>query len=198
VACKLKLSRQQKEITGGEKKVLSVKTTDRIKREKEETMIRKMRDRKGFTLIELMIVVAIIGILAAIAIPNFLKFQAKSKQSEAKTNLKAIYTAETSYFGEYSTYNTFDSVNWAPVGTSQRYDYSLGADQGIANPPGPGATLLIVSTDGVDDSGSITAGDDVDQNVFTSAAIGNIDNDAALDEWSINDNNSLVNVNNDV
>ena len=60
---------------------------------------------RGFTLIELMIVVAIIGILAAIAIPNFIKFQAKSKQSEAKTNLKAIFTAEKSYYGERDAYN---------------------------------------------------------------------------------------------
>ena len=50
------------------------------------------KGKKGFTLIELMIVVAIIGILAAIAIPNFLQFQAKSKQSEAKSNLGAIFT----------------------------------------------------------------------------------------------------------
>jgi len=59
---------------------------------------------EGFTLIELMIVVAIIGILAAIAIPNFLKFQLRSKTGEAKANLAAIRTAEEGYFSEYSTY----------------------------------------------------------------------------------------------
>ena len=60
--------------------------------------------KKGFTLIELMIVVAIIGILASIAIPSFLKFQCKSKQSEAKTALKAVYTTQLAYNGEFGTY----------------------------------------------------------------------------------------------
>jgi prepilin-type N-terminal cleavage/methylation domain-containing protein len=50
------------------------------------------RQQHGFTLIELMIVVAIIGILAAIAIPNFVRFQARARQSEVNTNLKSLFT----------------------------------------------------------------------------------------------------------
>jgi len=71
--------------------------------------VRKLHTRRGgFTLIELMIVVAIIGILAAIAIPNFLRFQLKAKSSEAKSNLAAIRTAEESFFAEYGVYVSAD------------------------------------------------------------------------------------------
>lgn len=69
-------------------------------------MFKAFRKQEGFTLIELMIVVAIIGILAAIAIPNFLQYQMKSRQSEAKTNLMAIKTSEVSWQGERGCYLT--------------------------------------------------------------------------------------------
>jgi len=61
-------------------------------------------ESKGFTLIELMIVVVIIGILAAIAIPRFMAASTKSKQSEAKLILKQIYEMERAYHQEYGTY----------------------------------------------------------------------------------------------
>ncbi len=102
-------------------------------------LIRK--SNKGFTLIELMIVVAIIGILAAIAIPNFLRFQLKAKSSEGKVNIAAIRTAEESYLAEFGVYvlavaspaaipgsskdifadmggvgTSFDTLGWAPEG----------------------------------------------------------------------------------
>jgi type IV pilus assembly protein PilA len=67
--------------------------------------MRKLRaSRAGFTLTELMITVAIIGILAAIAIPNFVSYQNRSKRSEAMTNLEAVVKAEIAYFGANGVY----------------------------------------------------------------------------------------------
>ena len=85
-------------------------------------MQKSLRNRKGFTLIELMIVVAIIGILAAIAIPNFLRFQLKSKTSEGKVNLAAIRTGEESYLAEFGTYvSAAAAPTGAPTTTKQQW-----------------------------------------------------------------------------
>jgi type IV pilus assembly protein PilA len=69
-------------------------------KQQRRVIMKSLRNSKGFTLIELMIVVAIIGILAAIAIPNFIQYQMRSRTSEAKTNLAAIKTANLAFQAE--------------------------------------------------------------------------------------------------
>jgi type IV pilus assembly protein PilA len=145
-----------------------------------------------------MIVVAIIGILAAIAIPNFLRFQAKSKQSEAKTNLGGIFTAQTSYFSENNRYGSFTEIAWAPIGTKQLYTYYSGSDGGggsglgdFKDAPAPAGHTGWAGTPTPAQSTGTTAG-------FTSGAIGNIDSDAVTDIWTINDLKNLQNVSDDV
>ena len=59
--------------------------------------------QKGFTLIELMIVIAIIGILAAIAIPQFVTYRQKGYNTQAKGELKSFYTACQAYFADSPT-----------------------------------------------------------------------------------------------
>ncbi len=82
--------------------------------------------KKGFTLIELMIVVAIIGILAAIAVPNFVKFQAKGKQAEANAQLKAIFTSQKANFPTNEGYwSDIGAIGFTPE-RGNRYYYDLG------------------------------------------------------------------------
>jgi type IV pilus assembly protein PilA len=104
------------------------------------------QNQKGFTLIELMIVVAIIGILAAVAIPAFSRYQMKSKTSEASINLAAIATSEIAYQAEYDTFLDcaatpagnaspgkrlwatnagWDAIGFAPKDTQVYYTYAV-------------------------------------------------------------------------
>jgi prepilin-type N-terminal cleavage/methylation domain-containing protein len=84
-----------------------------------------LRSQKGFTLIELMIVVGIIGILVAIAAPNFSRYQSRARQSEAKIGLSAIYAGEKSFYSEYSAYAAnLNIIGYVPEG-SKRY-YTIG------------------------------------------------------------------------
>lgn len=137
---------------------------------------------KGFTLIELMIVVAIIGILAAIAIPNFLRFQARARQSEAKTNLKAYFTAAKSMYAEQGAL-TCGFCGWNPE-AGNRYAYR--AHTAAAEVSRSGSSGGAVSN-------AQAAACNSTLGTFTANAVANIDSDTFNDEWSINDGNALCN-----
>lgn len=134
-------------------------------------MIRK--NQKGFTLVELMIVVVIIGILAALAIPRFMRATTKSKQSEAKQILKQIYTMQHSYRQEKDIYwitgatasatapNAFASIG-VDIGASARYSYTIASTDA-------GAT-----------------------NFIATATSGILDDDVPVDTWTINELGTLL------
>jgi type IV pilus assembly protein PilA len=102
----------------------------------------KRKNEKGFTLIELMIVVAIIGILAAVAIPAFMKYIKKSKTSEARTHVQKIYAGAREYWMDRNTAKgaiQADSPQFPDVGGgSGRIGYT--ADPGCCAMIGSGGT----------------------------------------------------------
>ena len=118
----------------------------------------------GFSLMEVMIVVVIIGILAALAYPNLEKYLKRARQTEAKTNLSAIYTAQKIYFSLHQSYA--DDIN----------ELDLSLAQGDLD-----TFTMEAST-----------------STFKAQAEGNIDDDAALDTWTIDQDKDLLNTIDDV
>ncbi len=116
-----------------------------------------------------MIVVVIIGILAALAIPRFMRSTTKSKQSEAKQLLKQIYTMQRAYRQEFNSYclNGATASATAPTAFAR-----LGVDIMAAS------RYSYVMAAGL--------------NTFTCTATGNLDDDVANDIWTMNQAGTLV------
>jgi len=128
----------------------------------------------GFTLIELMIVVAIIGILAAIAIPNFTRFQLKSKSSEGKVNLAAIRTAQEAYAAEFGLFVTAATTPpaWTPRTQKAKFENGGVADFNRLGWAPEGSVYFSYETTASAKGGA-----------FTAAADADIDGDSNLQTW---------------
>ncbi|MEE9443088.1 MAG: prepilin-type N-terminal cleavage/methylation domain-containing protein [candidate division Zixibacteria bacterium] len=134
------------------------------------------RNQKGFTLIELMIVVVIVGILAALAVPRFMRVSTKSKQVEAKQMLKQLYSMERQYRLDHTSY-------WGAGVTGSAVAPT--AFEGIMVEIMPSAIYTY----------TINTADDTD--LLVTATCGILDDDDDVDTWTIDEGGNLICVSND-
>lgn len=153
----------------------------------------------GFTLIELMIVVAIIAFLSVIAVPNYFKFLAKSRRSEAYMNLGSIYTAQKAYWAENGTYTDklsgSGSLGWEPQGYSgggknEKFYYTYGF--------GSGAEGQNFFTGKKETSSAHLGIAKADKNSFIAGAACDIDGDGIPDIITIDQNGDIKIVQDDL
>lgn len=167
-------------------------------------MKKVVKSDQGFTLVELMVVVAIIGILSAIAVPNFKRYQAKSKQSEAKIQLAAVYSTEISSQADYDGYASclselgYDTParGYYTVGFPAAFQTSV-TDRGgtcTATVLYPPTTLRKAHAGAAAITTANVGGATPTATSFTAGATGSVTTNATtLDTWTINESKNLLN-----
>jgi type IV pilus assembly protein PilA len=129
-------------LRAGKKSIPPLSETTLMKPELQAKFLQHLNKKnqdEGFTLIELLVVIIIIGILAAIALPNFLNQSAKAKQSEAKQNIGVINRTQTAYRTENTSFaNSFDVLaigtltGSGTTASTTNYSYTLAGGQDSA------------------------------------------------------------------
>ena len=137
-----------------------------------ENQTRRGSSRAGFTLLEVMIALAVVGVLAAIAIPLLTSYQLRSKSAEAKTNLAAIRVLEESFYSEHQTYRSANAEPAAIPGTVAAAFDDVNSDFG---------PLGFVPQGQVYFSYGVTVSDD--GSGFTADAGADIDGDGFVQYW---------------
>lgn len=157
-----------------------------------------MNKKLGFSLIELMIVIAIVAFLSMIAIPSYSKYLAKAKRAEAYMQLSSIYAAQKSYWAEHGTYTTQLSgqggAGWQPEGYNGGgqqekfyYTYGFGGGEGTS-----------CFTGKLNCPSSHLASAYADDKGFLAIAAADIDGDGQLDILSVDHHNNIKIVQDDL
>ena len=159
--------------------------------------MRKLRENAGFSLVELMVVVGIIGVLTTLAIPNYTKFANKAKQSEAKSQLAAIYTVEKAYQVEASTFTAcLSDIGYVAEGSNRRYGVGFsGTITALTSPTGTNCTVSANKTYFLPASGVAVADfptTSAETGTFTAGAAGSIGG-SQKDKWTIDQSQTLAN-----
>lgn len=157
-----------------------------------------MEQKSGFSFIELMIVVAVMVFLATLAVPNFMRFLAKTKRTEAYVNLTSIYAAQKSYWAENGRYSSTlcgeGGIGWKPEGYTsggkqERFHYTYGF---------PGVEGKNYFTGKLEASAGNLSIAKADEKSFIAVAVADIDGDGDFDVLTIDQDNAIKVVHDDL